>query len=225
MHRTASVNEYSTRYAQAIDSMAVTAAGEWRLQSTDNKQGSGGFVSEWPAGDDRTNWPGHPPYESPGQWLSHQEAELQKHASEIYQERLKFGVAREQARKDLPLSNYTEAYWKIDLHNLLHFLGLRMDSHAQLEIRQYATAIGEEIVAKLFPQVWEAFCDYRLGGLMLNRFDILMIERLQNLPKADRAVVFEAACGDEPFSKEKWTSEKSRERHECCAKLKRLGIL
>ena len=56
-------------------------------------------------------------------------------------------MAREQARKDLPLSTYTEAYWKIDLYNLLHFLSLRMDAHAQQEIRDYASAIGEQIVA------------------------------------------------------------------------------
>jgi thymidylate synthase (FAD) len=77
-------------------------------------------------------------------------------------------VAREQARKDLPLSTYTEAYWSIDLHNLLHFLQLRMDEHAQYEIRQYATLIGEEIVARWVPFVWEAFKDYRLSAMRLS---------------------------------------------------------
>ena len=80
-------------------------------------------------------------------------------------------MAREQARKDLPLSTYTEAYWKVDLHNLLHFLALRMDSHAQLEIRQYAAAIGEQIMRPLFPLVWEAFVDYRLEAMFLSRLD------------------------------------------------------
>ena len=78
-------------------------------------------------------------------------------------------VAREQARKDLPLSTYTEAYWKIDLHNLLHFLSLRMDAHAQQEIREDANVIGSEIVARWCPVVWEAFRDYRLEGMALTR--------------------------------------------------------
>ena len=65
-------------------------------------------------------------------------AELQAKAREVYEARIAAGVAREQARKDLPLSTYTEAYWKIDLHNLLHFLNLRLDDHAQSEIRAYA---------------------------------------------------------------------------------------
>jgi len=73
--------------------------------------------------------------ENNGGMLTEREAQLQQLAREIYQERLQLGVAREQARKDLPLSTYTEAYWKIDLNNLLNFLALRMDSHAQFEIR------------------------------------------------------------------------------------------
>ena len=65
----------------------------------------------------------------------------------MYQERLSQGVAREQARKDLPLSTYTEAYWTIDLHNLFHFLELRMAANAQLEIRKYAITIAEKLSA------------------------------------------------------------------------------
>src|SRR4029077_20363253 len=95
-----------------------------------------------------------------------------------YQKRLESGVAREQARKDLPLSTYTEAYWKIDLHNVLHFLALRMDAHAQKEIRDYSTAIGEHIVRPLFPIVWEAFADIRLGGLFLSRLEVAVMQRL-----------------------------------------------
>ena len=88
-------------------------------------------------------------------------------------------MAREQARKDLPLSTYTEAYWKIDLHNLLHFLALRMDSHAQWEIRQYATHDRPARSSQpLFPLVWEAFVDYRLEGLFLSRLEREVIGRL-----------------------------------------------
>src|SRR5262245_31264404 len=127
-HRTANVNEYSTRYSEAIDAAQATAPGDWRLQSATNKQGSGSTA----------------PVEI-GEELSSRELALQRLAREVYQERLAAGVAREQARKDLPLSTYTEAYWKIDLHNLLHFLSLRMDSHAQHEIRSYANIIGHQI--------------------------------------------------------------------------------
>ena len=69
-----------------------------------------------------------------GKELSDKELMLQQLTREVYDERLAKGIAREQARKDLPLSTYTEAYWKVDLHNLLHFLALRMDAHAQYEI-------------------------------------------------------------------------------------------
>ncbi|MHB9041560.1 MAG: FAD-dependent thymidylate synthase, partial [Melioribacteraceae bacterium] len=146
-HRTANVNEYSTRYSLAIDSTQKTDSNEWRFQAVDNKQGSEGFFDK-----------------AIGIKLSEREEELQQFAREIYQERLQLGVAREQARKDLPLSTYTEAYWKIDLHNLLNFLALRMDSHAQLEIRSYANVIGNEIVSKWCPIAWEAFKDYRMNA-------------------------------------------------------------
>src|SRR4029078_5385989 len=98
-----------------------------------------------------------------GERLSARETELQVESRKVYEERLSVGVAREQARKDLPLSTYTEAYWKIDLHNLFHFLALRMDEHAQTEIRTYANAIGNEIVSQWCPVSWEAFKSYRLN--------------------------------------------------------------
>ena len=151
-HRTASVNEYSTRYSIAIDATNDTEATEWRSQATDNKQGSGDPL---------------PP--DVGQALTDEERALHVHAREVYDHRLAAGVAREQARKDLPLSTFTEAYWKCDLHNLLHFLALRMEGHAQLEIREYATTIGEQIVSRWVPYAWEAFLDYRMGATVLSR--------------------------------------------------------
>jgi thymidylate synthase (FAD) len=153
-HRTASVNEYSTRYSEAIDAAQRTAPDAWRLQSAGNRQGSSGLIS---------------PVQ--GMRLSEEESRLQRQARDIYEARLAAGVAREQARKDLPLSTYTEAYWKIDLQNLLHFLELRMDEHAQLEIRAYAYVIGEQIVATWVPLTWEAFLDYRRGGTRLSRIE------------------------------------------------------
>ena len=160
-HRTANVNEYSTRYSLAIDAMQTTSPDAWRTQAAQNRQGSGEPL----------------PPEQGGE-LSVTEAQFQRQARELYEQRIALGVAREQARKDLPLSTYTEAYWKVDLHNLLHFLALRMDSHAQWEIREYSTTIGEQIVRPLFPLVWEAFGDYRLEGLFLSRLDREVIARL-----------------------------------------------
>jgi thymidylate synthase (FAD) len=87
-------------------------------------------------------------------------------------------VSREQARKDLPLSTFTEAYWKIDLHNLLRFLSLRMDERAQQEIRDYAGTIGREIVSRWCPIVWEAFLDYQLETLTLSRLEIEIVGAL-----------------------------------------------
>ena len=121
---------------------------------------------------------------TPGEHLTERERLFHEEAASLYQERLDFGVAREVARKDLPLSTYTEAYWKIDLHNLLHFLRLRMDSHAQKEIREYATIIGEEIVAKWVPHTWEAFEDYRLNTLSITSMDQQMI-----MAEADLTVI------------------------------------
>jgi thymidylate synthase (FAD) len=203
-HRTASVNEYSTRYSLAIDAMQATAFDQWRAQAATNRQGSG-----------------EPLPTDAGRQYTESERQLQELARQVYEERLEAGIAREQARKDLPLSTYTEAYWKIDLHNLLHFLALRMDAHAQLEIRRYAETIGHEIVAPLFPLVWEAFLDYRMEAVRLTRLDRGVIRRL-------------AAGGRTPASAEEFLAaqdpswqglERCRERDECLAKLQDLGLV
>jgi flavin-dependent thymidylate synthase len=158
-----SVNEYSTRYSVAIDAAQRTPSDEWRRQSTVNRQGSSGNLPT-----------------DLGEGLSAAEQEIQEKARQVYEARITAGVAREQARKDLPLSTYTEAYWKIDLHNLLHFLHLRMDAHAQQEIRAYAIIIGEAIVAKWVPIVWEAFRDYRQHAVQLSRLEAEIIRALNS---------------------------------------------
>lgn len=158
-HRMASVNEYSTRYSEAIDSMQKTRPDKWRAQSNTNKQGSEGTLPS-------------------GIFLSSQEDHLHKQARDIYKTRIEMGVSRELARKDLPLCTYTEAYWKIDLHNLLNFLRLRMDRHAQEEIRSYAKVIGEEIVSKWVPLTWGAFRDYRLNSMTLSASEIEFIANM-----------------------------------------------
>ena len=246
-HRTANVNEYSTRYSLAIDAAQTTPTDEWRTQAASNRQGSEGVLQEWPDFDQlrkknaAAEAAGKPPLfpadaldrvaqaaanETPGDHFCRREEELQSLAREAYEDRLVAGVAREQARKDLPLATYTEAYWKIDLHNLLHFLALRMDSHAQLEIRNYATAIGEQIVAPLFPIVWEAFQDYRMQSSFLTGLDVGVIQRLTAKAASDGLVP--------PFAKDvflavqdpKWAElKRSRERDECLAKLQRLGLV
>lgn len=157
-HRTANVNEYSTRYSIAIDAVETTLPNEWRKQAVTNRQGSEGFLDP-----------------SLGEELTKQEAELHKFTREIYQRRIDAGVAREQARKDLPLSTYTEAYWKIDLHNLLHFLHLRMELNAQLEIRQYAEVICNEIVKRWCPITWQAFWDYQMNAMTFSGLEIKII--------------------------------------------------
>jgi thymidylate synthase (FAD) len=203
-HRTASINETSTRYSIAIDASQTTPPDKWRIQATSNRQGSEGFFDS-----------------QVGAELTAEEAELQQHARTVYQSRLERGIAREQARKDLPLSTYTEAYWKVDLHNLLHFLELRMDSLAQQEIRDYANAIGREIVRPLFPLVWEAFEDYRLHALDLSRLEQEVIAKLATtgkLPADEEAFL---AAGDPSWR----NLPRCRERDECRVKLLRLGLM
>jgi thymidylate synthase (FAD) len=203
-HRTASVNETSTRYSLAIDAAMTTTPDAWRKQATCNRQGSEGYLDE-----------------ALGTDLTVEEAEFQREARQLYQKRIDLGVAREQARKELPLSTYTEAYWKIDLHNLLNFLSLRMDKAAQLEIRQYAETMGRQIVAPLLPLVWEAFVDYRLEAMSLSRLEQEVIARLAAGGKtpADEAAFL--AAGDPTWA----DLPRCRERDECREKLIHLGLL
>jgi thymidylate synthase (FAD) len=202
-HRTANVNEYSTRYSVAIDSAQTTPEDEWRFQAIGNRQGSAGYI------DPET-----------GKELTDKELLLQRLTREVYEERLAKGIAREQARKDLPLSTYTEAYWKIDLHNLFHFLFLRMDAHAQYEIRKYAETIGHEIVAKWCPIAWEAFLDYRVNAVHFTRLEI---EILQAITDGDnqKAVVLAKQFG---WIKEDGSLKKNREREEVEEKFKKMGL-
>ena len=118
---------------------------------------------------------------------------MQDLTRQIYNERLEKGVAREQARKDLLLSTHTEAYWKIDLHNLLHFLELRMETNAQYEIRCYANLISEEIVRRWCPITWEAFQDYHIKAMELSALEQMVLAELAagNKEKAiDTAISF-----------------------------------
>ncbi|HLZ28430.1 MAG TPA: FAD-dependent thymidylate synthase [Chloroflexota bacterium] len=204
-HRTASVNEYSTRYSVAIDAAQATAPADWRTQSQANRQGSGEHLSP-----------------VIGEELSAAEAELQQLARTVYERRLAVGVAREQARKDLPLSTYTEAYWKIDLHNLLQFLSNRMDQHAQQEIRVYAETIGREVVARWTPLVWEAFEDYRLNAVHLSSLERRVMSAIVSGDLA-AAIALAAEAGVLKRRKDGMLGA-SRERAELEAKLAMFGL-
>ena len=197
-HRTASLNEYSARYSEMHEefyvpneaSAAKTLFAEARLgkQSEENRQGRIEDLSL--AKKDKRSM------------LS---ARLQDRARKdfaFYRDLLKEGVSRELARITLPLSTYTEFYWKANLHNMFHFLELRMDKHAQAEIRLYAEAIFDKIVRPLFPQASEAFQDYRLESLDLSRSEVAFLRELLK----ERAVV----RPQEGFSQREWQAFLSR---------------
>jgi thymidylate synthase (FAD) len=151
-HRTANVNEYSARYSVVRDRFYHPSVENVRRQSASNRQGG----------------------DEPMDPVTAQEfldylAEVERGYAK-YEQFLQKGVAREIARVALPASVYTEWYWKIDLHNLLHFLSLRMDEHAQQEIRDYAAAMFE-LVRPTVPVAAEAFLDYNLGSVHLSRLE------------------------------------------------------
>jgi thymidylate synthase (FAD) len=152
-HRTANVNEYSARYSVVRDRFYHPTTGHIRQQSSANRQGGGEPVDEMTS------------KEFLG-YLKELEANYAK-----YEQFIEKGIAREMARVVLPVNVYTEWYWKIDLHNLFHFLSLRMDPHAQQEIRDYATAMFE-LVRPIVPIAAEAFLDYNMGGAHLTRLEI-----------------------------------------------------
>jgi len=150
-HRTANVNEYSGRYSVMPDEFYVPTDADIRLQATDNKQG-------------RSNEKVPLSIKVTTKSIMRRE---QKITYDNYESFVDIGIARELARINLPLSMYTQWYWKIDLHNLLHFLRLRMDKHAQKEFRDYAEIIAM-MVKKTCPLVWEAFEDYVLDAITLS---------------------------------------------------------
>ena len=150
-HRTASVNEYSGRYSVMTDEFYMPET--FQKQSTTNKQGREDSLDEihgklsWMLEDVHTN------------------------AYSKYEELLDLDVARETARAVLPVSNYTETYWKCNLKNFMHMAWLRMDSHAQWEIREFADAMYG-LVEPLFPAVCEAFEDYKLNAVRLSSMEV-----------------------------------------------------
>ncbi len=160
-HRTASVNEYSMRYSQPKDEFYLPDPEHLMPQSKTNKQGRQGKIEDKVKGSIIDHIRRH----------SDTSMNLYKTLSNAddFGEGIDYpGLARELSRMVLPVNYYTEWYWKIDLHNLLHFLKLRMDSHAQYEIRVYANAMYE-IIKKIVPAACNAFEEYRLNAMTLSR--------------------------------------------------------
>jgi thymidylate synthase (FAD) len=157
-HRTANVNEYSGRYSVMKDEFYVPEHDAIKFQSEKNKQGR--------SKDDV-------PIELREKVLKIL-TNSQKQMYSEYSDLLEDDIAKELSRVNLPLSLYTEWYWKIDLHNLFHFLRLRVDSHAQYEIRVYGEKMAE-ITQKVAPMAWEAFDDYILKAQKFSRLELAVI--------------------------------------------------
>lgn len=167
-HRTARLNEISGRYSVMKNEFYVPSDEDIAFQSTDNKQGrSSGDV--------------------PAELRKAVLEEItvgQSKAYESYKKLIDSGIARELSRVNLPLSLYTEWYWQIDLHNLFHFLKLRLDGHAQKEIRDYA-AVMYEIASKVCPLACEAFDNHVLKSVKLSEKEKLAVKALLEGQKPD----------------------------------------
>jgi thymidylate synthase (FAD) len=169
-HRTASVNEYSARYSVLEDEFYLPAPEHLATQSKANRQGRAETLD--------------------GPAAAAALGALESNAAEAYARYVELlneddgqprdpgrpGLARELARVVLPLSTYTEWYWKTDLHNLLHFVALRADPHAQYEIRAYAEVLLD-VVRRWVPLTFEAFVDHRLEGAALSAKALAVVRR------------------------------------------------
>lgn len=152
-HRTARLNEISGRYSIMKDEFYLPDEAQMRGQSNDNKQARSEEIVEGAAD------------------MIAEMAEDQKLVYSHYEDMIEKGLAREIARNNLPLSLYTEWYWQCDLHNLFHFLALRMDSHAQYEIRVYAEAMAKCAKA-VAPMAYEAFEEHKLHAVKFSRSEL-----------------------------------------------------
>lgn len=179
-HRTASVNEYSARYSILSKEFYIPDIDHLAAQSTSNKQGRDGALSlqekERILDILRTD---------ATQAYAHYEELMNctENGDVIDPERL--GLTRELARMNLTLNYYTEFYWKVNLHNLLHFLSLRADAHAQYEIRVYAELI-QDLVKHWVPYSYEAFCNYRVNAVTLSRDAWKVIQRMLQGEKVEQ---------------------------------------
>ena len=172
-HRTANVNEYSARYSMMDREYYIPEPVTLAAQSDANRQGREGGLEDAEVRDalSRLDWVSRQAYGVYRNLLNESET------GEKIDER-RSGVARELARAALPVNYYTQFYWKIDLHNLLHFLSLRADAHAQYEIRAYAELILDEIVRRWVPVTWQAFQDYVHNAASLSAGALGVVRRM-----------------------------------------------
>ena len=190
-HRTANVNEYSARYSILDKEFYIPSAENLAAQSAINNQGRGDALT-----DDEASNVIQILKKDAEQTYSNYETLLNESSEGNILDESKSGIARELARMNLTLNTYTQWYWKIDLNNLLHFLALRADDHAQYEIRVYADAMLD-IVKKWVPLTYEAFEDYRIGGTELSAKEVNLMRKLLKGEK----VSFE----EEGLSKREWS--------------------
>ena len=172
-HRTANVNEYSARYSILDREFYVPGADVIASQSQRNRQGRGEQLSATEAARVQMLL-----RDDADRAYDHYEELLNEEPGGELRDPSRPGIARELARMNLSLNYYTQWYWKVDLHNLLHFLSLRADSHAQYEIRVYAEAILDHVVEPWVPLAHEAFCDYLLNGQSLSASALSVVRTL-----------------------------------------------
>ncbi len=198
-HRTASVNEYSGRYSEMLNEFYLPDVSALRKQSQSNKQGRGE--------DSLTP--------EQNQKILKLLKGLYTDQYSAYQECLGMGLTRELSRIGLSVANYTQWYWKIDLHNLFHFLRLRLDTHAQYEIRVYGEAMAK-IVKSAFPLAYSAFEDYRLNAKNFSGPEFqLLVEILNGSAKASGSI--------EQIAMARFNNK--REAEEFLEKIRPLGLL
>jgi thymidylate synthase (FAD) len=180
-HRTANVNEYSARYSILDKEFYIPAPEHLGVQSSANRQGRGAALTGAEA-------------ERVLALLKEDSERTYAHYQEMLNEREaggaidpeRQGLARELARMNLTLNFYTQWYWKVDLHNLLHFLSLRADPHAQYEIRVYADAMLET-VKRWVPAATNAFEQYRMGAVTISKAGLAVVKRMLAGEKVDQA--------------------------------------
>jgi thymidylate synthase (FAD) len=177
-HRTANINEYSARYSVLDNEFYLPAAEHLAAQATVNRQGRGEILDEAAARGvlDLLRGEAERAYAGYAELLNEDGAA----------DPARPGIARELARMNLSLNFYTQWYWKIDLHNLMHFLSLRADSHAQYEIRAYA-AVMLDIMKRWVPMTYEAFLEYRLNAATISAKGLAVVRRLIAGEPADQA--------------------------------------
>ena len=181
-HRTANVNEYSARYSVLDKEFYIPTAEQLAAQSSINHQGR----SEEKLSDEEARRVIEILKGDSDQCYSHYEELMNCSADGNIIDPAKKGIARELARMNLPINIYTQWYWKIDLHNLMHFLFLRADSHAQYEIRIFAQTMLD-IVKRWVPITYEAFMDHRVNATEISAKGLEVIKHMIDGKRTDQA--------------------------------------